>query len=251
VLIVADLHCGHRVGLTPPEYWSANCGEPYLEIQKETWRRYTEIIKNLGKIDILICNGDAIDGPGAKSEATELIAPAINRQVEMAGQCLELAKAKRILMSHGTPYHVTAQDSEWGVAQALNAEIRGQLFLDINGVNFDIKHEPASKSQLPHMRPGSMGRDWLSNLVWSLDGEQPRADISIRSHVHHHAFCGANGWLGMTTPALQGQGSKFGRRCSGRVDWGLVWFDIFDDGSYTWKAHRVIMESQKQVATKL
>lgn len=252
VVICSDLHSGHRVGLTPPSYQSAIPGKEYLLIQREMWERYDSILESLQPIDIGIWNADLIDGKGRRSGGSELITSDTNKQIEMATVSIKHAKAQKNMLTYGTPYHVGEQDdSEKIIANELKATIKSHLFLDIEGVNFDIKHEPASKGQLPHTRGGAIGRDWLANTEWTVDGEQPTADVIIRSHVHSFHFTGSADWLGMTTPALQGQGSKFGaRRCSGRVHWGLIHFDI-EDGEYKWYPHVVVLESQKQSLIKL
>ena len=42
----------------------------------------------------------------------------------------------------------------------------------------------------------------------------------------------------MTTPGLQGYGSKFGARImSGTVDIGLVHFDVYGPNQYDWDKH--------------
>jgi hypothetical protein len=56
----------------------------------------------------------------------------------------------------------------------------------------------------------------------------------------------------MITPALQGLGSKFGSRIpSGTVDFGIVWFDIEENGDFTWDYEVVLIKSQKAIAYKV
>jgi hypothetical protein len=253
IVFCGDIHAGHRVGLTPSKYWNKIPGEVFYNIQIEMWERYTKLIDSLKPIDILVHNGDAIDGTGRRSGGSELITTDQNKQIDMAEECLRYADASTYLLTYGTAYHTgDLQDQEKLLADKLGAQIRSHLFLNVNGVNFDVRHHPTSSPNLPHTRAGTTGRDYLANLDWSQDGEQPKADVLIRSHVHHHSYAGGPGWLGMTLPALQGQGSKYGaRRCSGRVHWGLVHFDIEDDGRYIWKSHVVILESQKQASITL
>ena len=101
----------------------------------------------------------------------------------------------------------------------------------------DIKHHVGS-SQIPHGRHTAVARDRLQNVLWAEHDEQPKANIIIRSHVHYFSFCGGSNWLAMTTPAMQGYGSKFGaRRMSAPVDVGLIHFDIDEEGGYQWQAH--------------
>ena len=70
VVIGGDKHCGHRVGLTPPDWQSAILGRKYYNIQRELWKEFTGIMDYLKPIDVLMMNGDAIDGRGERSGGT-------------------------------------------------------------------------------------------------------------------------------------------------------------------------------------
>ena len=79
---------------------------------------------------------------------------------------------------------------------------------------------------------------------------QPRADIILRGHVHYYSYCGTPDKLCMTLPALQGMGSKYGaKECEGLIDWGMVLFEVEDDGSYRWHPfiHRIKEQATKAV----
>ena len=248
------MHCGHRVGLTPPRWQSKLAGEKFYLIQRECWDFYQPLVGHL-QPDIWISNGDAIDGKARASGGTELIQADRKDQVEMAVECIELSGAENVVMTYGTPYH-TGRSDDWEgmVASRLrdrgySATVSGQEWISVNGTTFDIKHKVGASS-IPHGRSTPQKKERLDNLIWSADkGEQPRADIILRSHVHYFDFTGNAEYLAMTLPALQGQGSKFGaRQCSGIVDFGLVWFDCYDDGSYTWSRDILRALSQKQEA---
>ena len=43
VLVLSDLHCGHMLGLTPPDYQNH-----FREIQEVGWNFYSSEIKELG-----------------------------------------------------------------------------------------------------------------------------------------------------------------------------------------------------------
>lgn len=143
-------------------------------------------------------------------------------------------------LSHNTPYHVGAsEDFERTIAEKVNAKkIGGHEWLDVNGLIFDFKHKVGS-SAIPHGRATTLLREQLWNARWhDRDEGQPLADILIRSHTHFHIFVGDPTFLAMTTPALQGYGSKYGaRECSGIVDIGLIHFDVDIKGGYTWGSH--------------
>jgi len=244
VVVISDLHCGHRAGLTPPGWQYQENSEDQERIyfsmaQRNLWDFYTETIDRLKPIDILVCNGDAVDGKGERSGGTEQLEADRYKQVEMAAQCINYADAKAKIIIYGTGYHVgKEEDFEKILGNSVNAyKVGGHEWIDVNGVIFDFKHF-VSSSTIPHGRYTSMARDALWNKIWAADESQPNADVIIRSHVHYHRYAGEPGSLMMTTPALQGFGSKFGvRMCSGRVDIGLVNFDVKDNGEYEWQSH--------------
>jgi hypothetical protein len=86
VLIMSDLHCGHRVGLTPPD-WQYRPGvrSKWRKIQQACWNWYANEIEEAGPFDVVIVNGDAIDGRGERSGGTELLTTDRHEQVEIAG----------------------------------------------------------------------------------------------------------------------------------------------------------------------
>jgi len=247
VVAVGDAHAGHRVGICPPSFQTAIPGEQYHRIQVELWDFYSKVVQLLKPIDILIHNGDATDGPGSRSGGTELITTDPNKQIEIAYQALSFAEADKYVLTFGTPYHTGQEsDHEKILADKLGAAIQSHLWLNVNGTIFDVKHK-IGNSSVPYGKGTPIAKEWLWNQLWAIHDEQPRADAYLRSHVHNHFFCGGPDWLGMTLPALQGQGSKFGaRQCSQEVHFGLTWFDCYDDGSYKWNRKILRAVSQKQ-----
>lgn len=78
-----------------------------------------------------------------------------------------------------------------------------------------------------------------------------RVAIVGNSHVHYHNYAGGPDWLAMTTPALQGFGSRYGaRRCTGLVDFGFVIFTV-NKGTYTWQPIIAKLAEQKAPMLKL
>lgn len=254
---MSDTHCGHLVGLTPPGWQlsptdSDRIGDKrdkFISIQKQCWQFYSDTIRKHGPFDVVIANGDLIDGAGARSGGTEQQSADRLNQCEMAERCLrEVGGKAKIFITFGTAYHTgEAEDFETVVANSLNAtKIGSHEWIDVEGVIFDCKHHVGS-SAVPHTRHTAVARDHLWNVLWAERGLQPKAHVTIRSHVHYYNFCGGPNWLGMTTPALQGFGTKYGsRRCSGLVDFGVVIFEC-NKGNYSWTpqlAHLSAMEAR-------
>ena len=251
--IISDLHCGHRVGLTPSKYWTQTLGDKFYKTQIALWKFYEEAIKAIQPIDILCINGDAIDGRGEKSGSSELITVSRLKQCDMAVESIKLANADKIVMTRGTPYHVgRLEEFENIIADKLGAlKIEDHAWYDINGVIFDVKHKPGGSSGVPHTIGTAISMDRVWNVLWSdHNNEQPRADVIIRSHTHRFGYIGDDSWLGIYTPALQGMGSKYGaKECRALVHFGIIWFDIYRSGDYTW--HRNIAKVQEHKAKTL
>ena len=256
LVVVSDVHCGHRAGLTPPGWqYSLQDATPsraaWGGLQRELWNWYTATMNALQPIDWIVCNGDAIDGRGGRNGGVELITTDLEEQAQIAVACLREAQAQNHLIIYGTPYHVgTEEDFEAYIARELEAHIGGHEWLDINGCIFDFKHKIGS-SGVPHGRHTAVARERVWNLLWNERDWAPLARVIIRSHVHYHAYSGDPTHLAMTTPALQGPGSKYGvRQCSGVVDFGLVHFDIDEHGGYSWKAHLLNINAMRPTPVK-
>ena len=241
VVVTADKHCGHIAGLTPPDWWynpgSLNPRRTAIyEQQKAMWEWYAKTLKKLQPIDILFDLGDNIDGKGLKSGGTEQLTCDMMEQAEMAAVCINEAHAPVIELVYGTGYHTgLSEDMEEAIIPLLdgNAAISGQEWPGVNGVVFDIKHF-IGNSSIPHGGHTAKAKSKLWNLIWASRDQQPKADVLLRGHVHHYDYDYESSLqcLGITCPALQGFGSKFGvRKCEGIVDMGLLVFDIEADGS--------------------
>lgn len=239
VLVVADFHCGHLVGLTPPGFDADR--EPqrhreFYDMRRTIWRWFKRTVTKLAPIDILIVNGDAVDGKGPASGGTEQLYADRNDQAEMAAAVIRTIDAKKVVMSYGTSYH-TGREEDWedAVARDVGAEkIGGEDTIDVNGLLINYRHH-IGRSSIPHGRHTASAKERLWNVLWAERDEYPKADVLIRSHVHYFGFCGGQDWLALTTPALQGYGTKYGgRRMTGTVDIGAIVFDVTKRGEYKW-----------------
>jgi len=244
MVVVSDFHCGHEFGLTPPDWWVRDDTHNVSvtkagRFQRELWKFYTEAIEHLKPIDLLIVNGDAIEGKNERSGGIELLTSDRHEQVKMAKEAIDLAEARKIRILYGTRYHVGKEEDFEKILASLiscsDVDVQGHAFLDMNGCGVDIKHKVTS-STVPHGRMTSIARARLWNVIWSSEHDrQPKADILIRSHVHYFNYCGGQSWLGVVTPALCYNTSYGIRECEGLVDVGMTYFDFDDKGNYEWQ----------------
>ena len=253
VAVVSDLHCGHRVGLTPPGWhlnpeneWDAK----WLHLQKAQWDWYRRVVSRIRPVHLLLVMGDAVDGGSEKAGGRDAIRTQRREQVDMALTCLDLWKAPHIEMVYGTRYHVSDWEDDVCSGLGEKAHIGAHGWAKVNGVTFDLKHKVGG-SQIPHGRATALLRERLWNNEWASAGRQPLGDIILRGHVHYCVeatpIVGDRQILCMTCPALQGVGTEFGaEQCSGTVDFGLAWFDVNADGSY--EKHLELAVLQDQIA---
>lgn len=256
--IISDLHCGHKAGLTPLQWQltpadSKGKRNKWVRVQKALWQEFSRRVKMIGPVDVMMITGDCIDGRGAKTGGTELITTNRDEQCEMAVACINMFRAKQIVMVYGTDYHTGEyEDFEDQIAKAVGAvKIGAHEWVSINGLVFDLKHHIAA-SAVPHGGTTPLIRDALWNELWAAKKEQPKSDVIVRGHVHTYQMFQNAMWTGLTMPALQGLGCRYGsRRCSRCVDWGFVWGDVQSKTSYTLYPEIAVIPEQLPEVIKL
>jgi hypothetical protein len=251
VLLFADSHCGSETGLTPSSYQYQFISNPpseevrirnkWAKQQRECWQWYTRILNTLGHIDVCMINGDCIDGDGKRSGGTELITTDRKVQVSMAIECIDQIQADHYVMTFGTPYHCgNSEDFELDIAKHFGCKIGGHEWENVNGVVFDLKHK---QSNCVNPSTG-LFNEIRDNREWVGVGEQPKADVLVRSHTHRFCIHRVEDTIGISTPALQTYGTKFGaRQCSRKVQVGLIALDVWPDGEVVEHVHIAQLKS--------
>lgn len=233
ILIIGDMHCGHVTGLTPPDWWWSDEGEGetrkhIAQYQRWAWKQYCESLDEWRPFDRVLVMGDCIDGKGLRAGSNEEITTDRDEQAEMAAVCIKQARASRIALVYGTPYH-TGVDEEWekAVAREVKAEQIGhKVFIETNGHCIDARHYVGG-AQNPKSKATSLLGAQVSNDQWVREyKDHPKADIFIRGHVHRCCVIDEPATLSATIPGLQGW-TKFGAsRCDLVVHFGIMILDI-------------------------
>ena len=191
---LADLHVGSMFGLWPENFASSTRGVFELNIgQKYLLENWNRIAKQIPPLDLLILNGDIIDGVQRKSEGLYICEPNMQFQMFAAMELLEpfLRRVRRggeIYSTEGTTYH-EGTGSKWcnqlakdidAVPMADNQYCWDWLLLDVQGKHFDIAHHQShaivykSSIQEREMNYAEM--------------QKSHADILIRSHNHVYSW---------------------------------------------------------------
>ena len=244
ILVLADTHCGSAVGLTPPVYWIADTEKNAAtrKLEEEMWTEYRRLLRMVGPVDILFFLGDGIDGKQKKEGSRGLLTADLHEQGEMNIACIAQVDAKKKVYVGGTPYHTgEEEDEEIRIAEKLDAIYDLRKFVTVNGLTFDLRHFIPGSS-IPHGRYTALAKDVLWNDLWTIANMQPKADVTLRAHVHYYADLGSKNpdHRAIIVPGLQAVGGLFGsRKLSTKIDWGITWIDVTPKGNFTWDSEVV------------
>ncbi len=253
VLFLADMHGGHNVGLTPPNYWYPDNPEHNMykagQLQRKLWTFYAQSVDEFKPYDIVICTGDCVEGQGRRSGGAELISPDLNTQVEIASECILYAGGNTRRMVRGTSSHVTLEglSIEDLVAERVGAEIVDLGWYDINGVRFKVRHKIGT-STIPHGRATPVMREMMWNVINAALEVEDDADVLVYGHAHYDLLIEAFDRTGLILPGLQGLGTRYGaQQCSGFIHFGIRVADVYPDRGMIW--HKRILAGREQKPT--
>lgn len=235
VLILSDLHCGNMLGLTPPQYYNE-----FREVQETGWKFFTEEMKKLGPVDLLLLNGDLVDGPGKKDSLCH-ITTNVATQRKIAIECLRQVKAAKSIFIRGTGFHVTTDlEIEDDIAAYFGSEIYDERKINVNGCILHCRHT-SGKGGTSYGSATSLQRSAVVKLMDDAATCSEQADIYIRSHIHEAMCIERSVFTALTTPALKFKGESFGRKCTGFLDYGFTWLEI--RGKKDFDVHMVTMKT--------
>lgn len=242
-IIISDLHCGARNGLTPPQYQA----DKFKALSAPLWKAYKEIIDSIGSVDMVICNGDAVDGMGKKDGGIEHIATNPLEQAEIAIECLDQISSKKIYFTAGTGYHVASNYRyEKPIADHYHTELFDTLRLNINGCKLNVRHTVGT-SQTPYGMATQVYKEVVRILMDDMNNDIEPADVVIRSHAHQYWSVKSADKIGIVTPCLQFPDSIFGNKVRGwYYTMGLLSFKVTDSGEFSYKEHLIPLKVIKK-----
>ncbi len=189
--LLNDFHVGSAFGLWP-EKFEGSCGAPKLNVGQgyllDNWMR---IAKEIPDLDILIVNGDAIDGQAPKDEGRYIIEPDPQFQARAAVKLLEpwkkrVKKGGQVYCTEGTRYHedVGSTWSEYIAKELGSVPVKDNryswdwLLLQAGWARVDIAH----RQSMTIAYRSTMGE---RELNYSEMQNSP-ADLVIRAHSHYY-----------------------------------------------------------------
>lgn len=225
ILMLSDLHCGHITGLTPDEFASDITGAT----SRPMWKWFCDTNKEIGKVDILVANGDLVEGEG-KAETIGHLTTDIKKQADIAATCLEIPRGKHRYLAYGTPFHtVGSTNYELMVADRLGCPIYDELLLKVGKWKFNIRHV-SGRSDIPYGQGTPLYKEVIRDLIRAIDEERESADFIVRAHVHYYAKIEIKRKMAISLPCLQLPENVYGRKVKAMYyDIGMVLFTIMND----------------------
>jgi predicted phosphodiesterase len=243
MLVISDLHCGHNLGLTPASWQRKQ--HKISELQALGYDWFLSKLKPLGKIDILLVNGDAIDGPGRKDSAEHLTTD-IEEQQNISIEIIKTINAKKTIMTRGTGYHVkTDCELENRIAEVTESQIENELKFSVNDVIFHARHT-TGKGGTAYGSITSGQRSAIVTMLNDIEADNVKADIFIRSHIHEYSAVDRDLYKLFITPCLQFKGTTYGRGCTGFYSYGFLYFEIKDRDNIFWKREKLLLTNGRK-----
>ncbi len=251
VLFLSDFHCGSEVGLTP-KHWNdkpipndVSKHNKLVKIRRECWTWFKENIKDYINPDILVIDGDLIDGQNIKQFGVGQLTTNLLKQAQMAVDIINIIDARKVVITYGSNYHVSSAGQEWEdvIATKVNASIGIHQHIKVNGLVFDIKHH-CGRSSVPYGKYTPLAKQITQAMLWKEYKQFPGADVYIRGHAHKYKYLEDSMFVAISLPSLKGLGEPMSKYWMDVVDFGFVVCDVTSKGNYNFTKHLGITETQ-------
>jgi len=237
VLIIGDTHIGSDTAVCPEEIEldsgnviSAN------EIQLAILHEFRTMIDEVGKVDLLILNGDLVDGVNYYGEGAGILTTSMDKQAEVAVDLLSEINFRKVVGCTGTPYHTKKNPNmDKRVIEDLGGVCMPEISLNIYDTRIYANHRTPVRMSQWESRAQSVAKDILLNELNQMDFGH--YDIICKSHAHYYIGYDHGSSVGFVLPCFKGR-DEFAKGSVNPFAFnpsiGYVMFDIETDGSFSW-----------------
>ncbi len=238
LLVLSDIHCGHRLAVSPLSFTdSQDATYKANKVPRALFEAWSEVVKSWPKPDILVVNGEPIDGQQPKDKGVEAWTTNYLDQIDASVQLVKMFGAKKIIVTRGSNYHV----EQGGVSieeifgQRVGAEkvdgrfVSPELFLDVEDITMNFAHHVAGSFSGWVYRSTPAAKEMM--LLTLIQERKWPFDVLVRSHNHYFWAVQSTSKMAVLTPCWQLQNwFALRKTTAGTVpDIGAVRFLIDDD----------------------
>jgi len=266
VFVYSDIHVGSKVAVCSesPEIIDAENYTPN-PAQKALFKGWREIIDSYKtKPDILVINGESIDGSNPKSMGSGVWSTDLKDQINDFKKLLNyIPKPKQIYFVRGSGYHVQTGGAT-NIDEIVASEVNAQKYrtyagsgytdyeanIEVNGKIFNFTHH-VGFAEWEQYRTTALARE-LVKLHFEHSKRGHHTDIAVRSHVHYYVEVRFKHTIGVTSPAWKFPDSFMYRRgIPTTSDIGCIEFVIESNGEVLIYPHIVeVMHKPKVIHYK-
>ena len=261
VVIFSDIHVGSKVAICSDspkiidgEDYNPNKAQKAL---KKAWDLACSEITQ--KPDIVVINGEPIDGANPKSQGSGIWSTNLVDQIrDFKVIAKNIPSSKKMIFVRGSGYHVNqgATNLEEVVAEEMKADryraYGGSGFTDyeanveMNGKNFNFTHH-VGFSAWEMYRTTSLAREMVK-LHFMRRSKGYHTDVVVRSHVHYYVQVSYKHSTGFTTPAWKfPDGFMYRSGIPSLPDVGCVEVIVESNGEIIVKPHIIEVEFKPKV----
>jgi hypothetical protein len=242
LLALGDLHVGNEGAIMPEEIESdpANPGKSRRHfaqgIQKTLIKKWYEMVDECPRPDVLLLNGDLIDGKNYKDSGLGVWTTDMHLQAAALADLVKMLKPRQIIATSGSPYHTDRNPNMDRIAvEKCGGTFKGGFAsVNFDGLRVYAQHK-VSVSKIWQYRTTSIARALV--MATLNEPEYGHYNILLKSHAHYFTYAGFSSSIGMVLPCWKAY-DAFGDT---NVEFanpalGYVRFD-FDGKDYTFDHH--------------
>lgn len=244
MIAIGDTHIGSEGALMPlevnSEEWCEGRNRRYFpnQIQKDIYKRWEMMIDESPRPDILLLNGDLVDGKNYKETGMGSWTTDSLLQARVLADLVKMLKPRQIVATSGSPYHSDNNPNVDKIATEMcgGTFMGGYANININGKRIYAQHKISVSKSTWQYRGTPLGRALV--LAALNEKEMGHYDIVLKSHAHYFCYCGFSNSLGMILPAWKTRDQFLDTNIEfGNSALGYVRFD-FADGDFSF-AHNI------------
>lgn len=230
ILVISDTHVGSHVGLCLPEAKDNDYGLTHIAnaVQMHLFDKWCSMLHQIGHVDILILNGDIVEGVNKKEDSVGVFTTNVHAQAYVASALIDMIDYDDLYVLEGTDYHVGKTSGDHIVCEILNGTWLGMHeFIDVDQVKFHARH----KAKFSSVKYGRCTSQRKETMDMRLDGVD--IDIALRSHTHKFVFSGDAHDITVNTPCWKGLDKFIVQNSIELPDNGYVLFEV-EGANYHW-----------------